>query len=422
MMKKIILLFLIGCVILSVPAMAFAKGQKESEEIVINFPTMWTGNDSKAEPITRIVSEFNTIHEGEIRVVIEEIPDTAMYDRKIATLLAAGKLPEFFSLKWNDDTRALYEKENLLMDFTALLASGELAPNIRKDWIDQVTIDGKVKIIPYEHGIAPIWYNTRLFEKAGIKEFPKTIEDFWVACDKLKAIGVAPTSQMTGSNNAFTTQMWFSHIVNGLGGPDAWSKPFTDPIFIEAANILKRLFLDGNTTKDAIGAKASVPSGHYFSERTAMFINGPWFIGNIRENAPDVYNVTELATFPRVGDYPGSQVGFLLTSFAAAHTDDERQKNAVVEFINYLTRPEIVKELSLAAGSLFTVEFKVEPNEVDRLQQKFIRELENATFIGGRFDTYVSIACLDEFGPGVDDLVAGRITAEEFCQRLEDER
>ncbi len=420
-MKKIILLLLISCLILSAATTVFAEGQKEEKEVIINFPTMWAGTDSKAKTIVNIVSEFNEFNEGNIRVVIEEIPDTAMYDRKISTMLAAGQLPEFFTLKWNDDTRSFYERDDILMDFTKPFAEG-LIPNIRKDWIEYVTLNGKIKVIPYEHAITPVWYNTRLFEKAGIKEFPKTIDDFWVACDKLKAIGVVPTSQMTGSNNAFTTQMWFSHIVNGLGGPEAWSKPFTDPMFIEAAKILKKLFVDGNTTKDAIGAKASTPSGHYFAEKTAMFINGPWFIGNIRVNAPDIYEITELATFPKVGSFPGSQVGFLLTSFAAAQTDDERQKNAVLEFINYLTKPEKAKELSLASGSLLTSEFEVDSKEGDRLQQKFIRELGNATFIGRRFDTTTSIACLDEFGPGVDDLVSNRITAEEFCQRLEDAR
>lgn len=414
-MKKITALVLVLLMAL-IPLAGVAEDQKA---IVINWPTMWCGSDAKADSVRRLVDEYNTKNSGKIRVVIEEIPDTATYDNKIVADIATGNVPDVFTLKWNADTRSYYDSD-ILMDFTDELDGG---------WIDSFTdgsleesrLNGRIKTIPYETAIAPVWYNVDLFEKAGIEEFPKTFDEMWTAFDKLKATGVVPTSQMTGSNNAFTTQMWYSAIVNSLGDETIWEKPLTDPVFAEAAEVLVQLFQNGNTTNDAIGAAAAVSSGHYMAERTALFVNGPWFIGTIKSGSPEVYEKTEIAPMPAAGDRVGGQVSFTLTLFAAANTQDEAKKAAVLDFLKYMTSADVAKQISLEAGSLLTPKFTLtDVDVVDPLQIRFIEELENATYLGKRFDTVVSTACLAEFGPGLDQLIAGRITAEEFTQILEE--
>jgi raffinose/stachyose/melibiose transport system substrate-binding protein len=414
-------LFMTALVLTAAGMMLFSAGAKEGEEVVIDWPCIWVGADSKADIVRALIDEYNEANAGSIRVEIEEMPDYAVYDRKIVADIAGGNVPDLFTLKWNADTRALYNSD-IIMDFTDDLASG-WAENFQQDALRLATVDGRTKTLPYETAITPIWHNTKLFEEAGITEFPATIDEMWTAFDKLKAIGVVPASQMTGANNAFTTQMWYSHIMNSLGGPDVWELPLTDPLFVQGAEILKRLFMDGNTTSDAIGAGPAVSSGHYMAERTAIFINGPWFVGNIRTNAPDVYALTELTPAPAAGPYEGSQVGFLLTTFAAANTKNETERAAVIDFLHFLSEPEVAKRISIESGSLLTPKYAItSEDEIDPLQAKFIEQINSATFIGGRFDTFYPISVLDEFGPGVDELVAGRITAEKFTQILENAR
>lgn len=36
---------------------------------------------------------------------------------------------------------------------------------------------------------------------------------------------------------------------------------------------------------DAVGAGAAIAAGHFLNERTAMLLNGPWFIGRIKNEA-----------------------------------------------------------------------------------------------------------------------------------------
>ena len=85
--------------------------------------------------------------------------------------------------------------------------------------------NGRVKTVPFEIGITPVWYNMDLLRKAGITEVPETFNDFLAMADALKAAGITPTSQMTGGSNAWTSMLWYSHILASIGGPDVWSKP-----------------------------------------------------------------------------------------------------------------------------------------------------------------------------------------------------
>ncbi|AFG36230.1 ABC transporter substrate-binding protein [Spirochaeta africana] len=389
------------------------------EEIVLTWPSIWVGQDSKAEAVEQIVNEFNEEHAGSIRVVIEPQYDYDGYEDTIRTRLAARQVPDIFTFKLSPTTAAYYEGD-LLMDLTDALAGG-WGDDFNQGNIDASTINGATKSLPYEIGLTPVWYNQRLFEQAGISEFPRTIDDFWAAADALKAEGIVPTSQMTGGTNAWTSMLWYTHLVGSFGGPNAWDRPWDDPVFADAAAVLKQMYQDGNTTRDAIGADAGVSGGHYMNERTAMFINGPWFIGNIRDNAPAAYEATALAPAPQAGDYHGHQVGWLHANLAAAHTTDEARRDAVITFLQYFTSPENAKRVSLSSGSLVSIEFEVGPDDdVDPLQQAFIEAGNQSTFLIDHLEASKSSTVVAEFGQALGQMVLEDLSPQEFVAMLRD--
>lgn len=405
---------LVFAVLFIAPVVATGSGEPAGE-IVLNFPTFWVGQDSKAEPIAQLVESFNAENAGKIKVVIEANPDTDGYRDKINTQMAAGQAPDIFVFN-PDPTQFQYYESDILMDFTDEL-SGSWSDDFVPGYIESSTKNGHTKSVPFEIGLTPIWYNSELFAKAGLSEFPKTIDDFWAAADALKAAGIVPTSQMTGGSNAWTSMLWYSHIVGSLGGPDAWSKPLSDPIFVEAAKVLQRMYQDGNTTRDAVGGDAGVSGGHYMAGDTAMFINGPWYIGRIRGDAPDTYAATRLAPAPQVGDYYGHQLGFMLSNLAAANTDDPARRDAVLTFMRYMTKPDNVKMISEAAGSLFAIKYQLGA-DADPLQREFVRAASDATFVIGLFATFYPVDVVAEFGQALAAMALGEATPEEFVQML----
>jgi raffinose/stachyose/melibiose transport system substrate-binding protein len=410
----VVLLFLIGLV----PVFA-GGGQAAEKEIVLQWPCIWVAQDSKAATVAALVDQFNADNAGKIKVVIEPNPDYDGYRQKINTMMAAGQVPDLFVFN-PDPTQFSYYEGEVLMDFTDDL-KGAWGRDFAEGTIAASTKNGRTKSIPYELGLTPIWYNTELFKKAGISGFPKTFDEFWTACDKLKAIGVTPTSQMTGGTNAWTSMLWYSHIMASIGGPDVWSKPLSDPAYVQAAEILKRLYSDGNTTKDAVGCDPGCSSGHYLAQDTAIFINGPWYIGAAKKNAPAVHAATAVAPAPAVkGGKYGAQIGFLLSNLAAAKTDDRARRAAVIKFLKWMTEPGNVKKISLDAGSMFCVNFEFAAgDQVDPLQQKFIEASANAAFIVDHFQANYKTEVVQEFGQALGAMALGRATPKQFVEMLQ---
>lgn len=416
-MRRLCMATLVAVLLVSLAAPVFSAGGAEEGEVVLTWPTIWVGQDAKSASIAQLIERFNAENEGSIRVALEPNPDYDGYKDKINTQLASGSAPDLFIFKPNPTSYEYYDSD-LMMDFTEEL-SGPWGDSFVDGYIQASTRNGRTKTVPYETGLTPIWYNSRLLAEAGYDQFPATIDEFWELTEALKADGVVPTSQMTGGNNAFTSMLWFSHFVGSLGGPNAWDRPLSDPIFEEAAALLLRLYQDGNTTRDAVGADAGVSAGHYWAGDTAIMINGPWHIGTIREQAPDTYAVTKLAAAPQVGDYHGHQLGFMLSNLAAANTDNSARRDAVVKWMRFMTDPENVRFVSEDAGSLFAIKYELS-DDADPLQREFVRIGSEASFVTPRFNDLFPVSAVAEFGQALAAMALDKATPAEFVDMLEE--
>ncbi len=416
-MKRVVstLVLAIFLIVPVIGVFASGTGEESTGEIMLTFPTFWVGQDSKSGPIASLIEQFNNENAGEIRVVLEPNPDTDGYRDKINAQLASGRAPDIFVFN-PDPTTFQYYESDLLLDLTDELA-GSWGDDFVRSYIDESTINGQTKTVPFEVGITPIWYNMDILSAAGVSDVPASWDDFEAMAAAVKASGKVPGSQMTGGSNAWTSMLWYSHIMGSLGGPDVWDRPLTDPLYVEGAEYLLQLYSDGNTTRDAVGGDAGVSGGHFMAGNTASFINGPWYIGRIRGDAPQVHAVTKLAAAPQIGDYSGHQIGFLLSNLAAGNTDDPRRRAAVVKFLQFLTEPENVKMISEQAGSLFAIKYELS-GEADPLQQEFVRVASESTFAIGHFQSQYPIEVVREFGQALGAMALGEATPEEFVEML----
>lgn len=399
------------------PASAlFASGSHEGGPITINWPSIWVAKDSKAKAMATLVQEFNTQHQGKINVNVEPNPNYDAYRNKINASIAAGQVPDLFIFN-PDPTTFQYYQGNRLMNFTDDL-KGAWGNEFVPGTIKQATRDGVVKSIPYEIGVTPIWYNKALFEKAGITEFPKTMTEFWADCAKLKAAGITPTVQMTGGTNAWTSMLWYTQILAAIGGPKVFDQtPFSTPVYVEAAKILQRMYQNGNTTKDAVGADAGVAGGHFLAGQVAMFLNGPWYIGRVKQDAPDVYKNSGLEPFPSIqGGTPGGEVAFALSNLAAGRQQDKAKRAAVIEFLKWLTKPANVRMVSESSGSLFAIKYKVDPAHTDPVQAMFINSLNDAKFTVPNLTNEIPAKVTAQLGQGFGAMALGKMTPEQFVQ------
>ena len=141
-------------------------------EIVINFPCIWVGTDSKAAYLAKMVEDFNAENAGSIKVVIEEQTDYQAYRDKIRTTITTGSAPDICILDTTFDIQA-YQESGKFMDLTSYLADG-WGDNFTDGCFDAWSVDGKTYILPFESAIFPIVYNKEILAEAGWEAFPTT--------------------------------------------------------------------------------------------------------------------------------------------------------------------------------------------------------------------------------------------------------
>lgn len=391
-----------------------AQGQVDSgvqKEVELRWASIWVGNDSKAPAVEALVNEYNTKNAGKIKVVIEPQPDYNAYEQKVRTSLAAGQAPaDIFTIKFNPTTATFYQS-NLLMDFSKVMSSS-WKQTFDAGSLEQSTVDGMLKSLPMETAILPIWYNMDAFAQAGVKALPTTMDEMWSAFDKLKAAGIAPASQMTGDTNAWTSMIWFSHFAVSLGGTNVWDKPFTDPAFVEAAKLTKRMITEYSTS-DAVGLGAGGSGGHFLAGRTAVFSNGPWYAGRADLAATPFFNSIKIAGLPAAGSTKDFMISRLQANICAAATKDKAKEAAILDFMQYLTSPASIARIAETSGAMFAIKTDYRP--VKALQKQFYDVASAAKTTAFDLEAALGAEVTLEFAQQLGALALGRISAEEFC-------
>jgi raffinose/stachyose/melibiose transport system substrate-binding protein len=376
------------------------------------------GQDSKAPAVEQLVNDFNTANAGKIKVVVEPQPDYNGYEQKVRTSLAAGTAPaDVFTIKLNPTTAEFYNSD-LILDFSGAMDSAWKSSFIQ-GYLTQSTIGGKLKSLPMETAILPLWYNMDLMKQGGVSAMPVTIDQMWKDFDALKAKGIMPSSQMTGDTNAWTSMIWFSHLAVSLGGTDIWSKPFTDPAFVQAATLMQRIIKD-YSTPDAVGLGAGGSGGHFLAGRTAVFSNGPWYAGRADLAATPFFNSIDIGPAPWAGGTKDFMIGRLQANICAAAVKDKAKQDAIITFLKFLTTPASIKKIAETSGAMFAVPIDYSPT--NPLFKKFYDVANKYTTTVNDLEAALGAEMTLEFAQQLGALTLGSITPQQFCQLVEAKR
>mgnify|MGYP005712509797 FL=1 len=391
-----------------------------SAEITITWPSIWVGKDSKTTVIGELIDEFNAANAGSIKVVVEEQTDYDIYAQKLTAQIATGELPDIMTV--GAQLLDVLHRSGKAMD---------LAPHINSDphWnnvypenaLQSAMTDGVLSALPYELFVTPVTYNKKILKDAGYDEFPDNYDDFFKMCEAVTANGKVCTSQMTGKNG-WTSMLWYSQALASAGGPDIYEKGLDHPAYVKAFEVMEKMYQ--YTTSDAIGADAGVSGGHFLNERTAVFMNGPWFIARYTSDGiPGLHENIGVAAAPMLmgGEgSPGGYVGGRQSSLAAGKQSDPAKEEAIVKFLKWLTIPENVARLSYSSGAMFIVNADL-PNDMDRLFIEMKQGISDAPYVAPIFQNGIgSLAVASEFPQALSALALGDVTPEGAVEMLKD--
>ena len=415
-MKKLLSLLLVMIMIVALAVPAYAA----NDEIIINFPSVWVGTDSKAPYMAQLIENFNAENAGSIKVVVEEQSDYQAARDKLRTTITTGATPDLCIMDTTYDIKG-YSEAGKFMDLTPYLEEG-WGKDFADGAFDAWSVDGKVYALPFESAIFTPIYNTKIFADIGWDHFPATYDEFFQFCEDAKAKGYNAMGQMAGEN-AWSSMLWYSLIVEAIGGKDVYANGLQDPAFVQAAEVLKAMY--DYTFEGAISAGAGDVNGHWLARDTAIYLNGPWWVANLykEDNAVDgvlLADDCEVALNPTYegGKGEGGLVTTVQAFLAAAKQDDPAKAAAVVKFLKYLTDPQHVSELALSSGAMFFVKYEPSP-DTNLISQKLTEVANNAEFtilhVNGAFPTAVST----EFPAAVSALVLGEVDAQGFVDQLQ---
>jgi ABC-type glycerol-3-phosphate transport system substrate-binding protein len=216
------------------------------------------------------------------------------------------------------------------------------------------SFDGKLYAVPWVLEGYPVIYNKQLLADAGIKEFPRTWDEFMSACDKLKASGVVPLSfgLKDGWHIGYLMPGLFMSLVSSH--TDYFElfvgdQSFTDPRYVDVWTRIQELVDRGCVNDDVASIDFYEAQNRFVARKVAMTIgnasSGSQFE---RQMGKDIVG---LAPYPSIGT--GSMAGtYAVVDQKLAITSWSDNKQLAAAFLKFMHRPERLQAQYEAAHAI----------------------------------------------------------------------
>lgn len=299
------------------------------------------------------MERFNKDYEGKyhVNVVTTNLEE---YYAKLNALVAAGETPDCFIVSPGPNLD-VYVDPGIAADLTDYIKAD--------GWIDtfnggegafsQQTYDGKIYAVPLNIAAACVFYNTEMFEKAGITTMPTDWNGMLDACEKLQSAGYTPLTISAGT--AWCLSMLAGYICDSegvdLAAIDGGTASWLDANVVNATNKLVEISKYFQPT--AAGDTNDVATANFYNEEAAMLIQGSWAIAQINGANPDFESKCGVFAFP------GTDGRVIAKSDSLAMSANTEHPEAVIAFMKYFTDDTAQKYTAEVGGKIpvTTVEY-----------------------------------------------------------------
>ena len=272
-----------------------AKTTVKTTSTEVEVFSWWTGA-GEADGLAAMVKVFNQEYPS-IKFVNAAVAGGAGTNAKavLATRLAANDAPDSWQAHAGQETIATYVTPGQIKPLDDLFASTGFSKVLPKTLLPLISKDGHPYSVPVNiHRSNVLWYNPKVLAAAGVTANPKTdfktLDDFFAACDKIKAAGKICLSL----GAPWTGVHLFENIMIGSIGADKWNGLWTTPPTTDwggadvakgIANFAKTL---SYTNPDASTlADWQTPSKMMTNGDAAFNIMGDWAYGYFANAAPN---------------------------------------------------------------------------------------------------------------------------------------
>ena len=303
----------------------------------------WDGEQTMAP----IIKEFEAQNPG-TKVEFSTAPPVAEYISTLQARILSGTAADVFAIAAENKTNLI--DNGAVADLTDEPFMAKLS-QFNKDTYGKDGRSYGASISSWGGGII---YNKKLLAKAGVKEFPKSWDEFLALSSKLKDQGVKypflesvqampiVVAAFVGAENAATGGTLDNQIFDGSSSFAAtWTQPLT---------VWNELYSKGLAPKDGVGLTGDQVRDEFTAGRAAMIPAGPWEVSPIRKGNPDLD--FEMAPVPGMSGPQPYLAGAASPGFAI----NAKAKNpeAAKKFIAFLTDAKTVAMYNKATDAITT--------------------------------------------------------------------
>jgi glucose/mannose transport system substrate-binding protein len=382
--KKIAIL--VAAVIIAVVllgALFYNYYMPKPESDILEVVHYWTSG-SEAKAIEKVFSMFK-----------EKYPDVSIVSAPIAggggttmtavltSMMLAGEAPDSFQTQPGYKITP-YSDAGLIASLNTIYADAGWSSILPTEFLSWGKIEGEYLMVPINiHRRNVFWYNTQIFQDAGIQQAPTTWDELWAICDQLKAEGVTPLA--VGFRDGGWPAQHFSIIaysrslefVEKLFNGDITDP--NDPDLLWCLETLAKLY--SYVDSSSFGYSWDQASAAVYTGKAAMQFQGDWAKGEYSTVAGWTYGV-EYDSFPA----PGTAEYVIPSIDSFAMPNGAQHPTWASKFLEFLLTPEVQVEFNKLKGSTPVVK-GAPKDQFDAYSQEIMTGLEDGTlemYPGGR--------------------------------------
>lgn len=335
------------------------KETKESGgKVKITFMSRDSGDTPIAKVYEKQIADFMNAN-PDIEVQNDSIYEEAAYNNKLKVAVSTGETPSIF---YYPAIAGLTEwaKNGVLLDLTEALESDpEWKDSFLDGALDTYKLDAYgaegIYALPNELNVDAVFYNKALFEKAGITETPKTMDEFYEVIDKLNAAGITPIG--VGGKNTWVMGHIFNNILAKRIGPEGivalgtGEKKWTDEDVVECLQMTKDLKDKGAFAEGFEGMDYNTQMNQFLSGEVAMISHSSPIIPEMLATESEIKDDIAFFPFPSFTDkseYTDTRVVYT-SGWMMSGTMSEEEEAAALKLVKFMTSPESIQERMDAA-------------------------------------------------------------------------
>ena len=381
-----------------------------ADKVTVNFFHRWP-NEPKNSYINSLIDEFEAAN-PDIDIVADCVLNDS-YKEKIRVLVSTDALPDVF-FSWSG-----VFGENLTRSGRVLALDDVMARD--SEWSSQIVegqwapfnYNGKQYGAPWSMDGKAFFYNVDVFNELGI-EIPTTLNELYAVCEKLKENGYdEPIS--AGFSAPWAVSHYLGTICQRVVDPEVLAKDYTgggdfsDPAYIEALNIFKKL--GEYMTSDPCSVD------HEFARNAFIMGVSPMCymqLAEMKYMRDDEELNYAFFNFPAVEELTGAPEGMMISATAKPEVQE-----AAIKFMEFVISKEGGHRMIAECGEISCVKGAWDETNCDEKQLEAIDLILAATEPAVWQDCATEATIANAFMNGGQLLLTGDMTAEDVMASVQ---